>query len=59
MTLFIQIYLFFSLVLIPLNFFVGIFDLDIKFEACFVGITVLDVLWTICTLICIIMAFIY
>lgn len=59
MTLFIQIYLFFSTVLIPLNFFIGIFDLDIKFEACCVGITVLDVLWAIYTLICIIMAFIY
>ena len=59
MTLFIQKYLFFSLVLIPLNFFVGIFDLDIKFEACCVGITVLDVLWAIYTLVCIIMAFIY
>ena len=59
MTLFIQIYLFFSTVLIPLNFFVGIFDLDIKFEACCVGLAALDVLWVICTLVCIIMAFIY
>lgn len=59
MTLFIQIYLWFSIVLIPLIFFVSIFDLDIKFEACCVGITVLDVLWTICTLVCVIMAFIY
>ena len=59
MALFIQTYLFFSTVLIPLNFFIGIFDLDIKFKACCVGITVLDVLWAICTLVCIIMAFIY
>jgi hypothetical protein len=59
MTLFIQTYLVLSIVLIPLNFFIDIFDLDIKFKACCVGITVLDVLWAICTLVCIIMAFIY
>lgn len=59
MTLFIQIYIWFSIVLIPLNFFIGVFDLDVKFKACCVGLVALDVLWVICTLVCVIMAFIY
>jgi hypothetical protein len=60
MPLFIQIYLFFSVVLISLNLFIGAFNLDVKFKFCCEGLVLLDVLWAVYTLVCIIIiAFIH
>lgn len=59
MVLFTQIYMWFSIILPVLNFIISIVDLDIKSKTCFIVSIILNVLWAICTLVCIIMAFIY
>lgn len=58
MVLFIQIYMWFSIIIAPLNLIISILDLDVKFKACCVGIIVLDVLWAIGALVCVIIYFI-
>lgn len=59
MVLFIQIYMWFSIIITPLNFIISILDLDVKFKTFYAGIIALDVLWLVCALVCVIIYFIY
>lgn len=59
MVLFIQIYMWFSIIITPLNFIISILDLDVKFKAFCAGIIALDVLWMVYTFACVIISLIY
>ena len=59
MVLFTQIYIWFSIIITPLNLLAGVLNLNVKFKAFYNEIIALDVLWAVCTLACIIISFIY
>lgn len=59
MVLFIQIYIWFSIIITPLNLLAGVLNLNVKFKAFYIEIIALDVLWAIGALVCVIIYFIY